>query len=698
VILQSEASECGLACLAMVSTLHGATATLAQLRRRFPTSLRGATMHQLMGIAESLGFMPRPLRLELDDLRKLELPCILHWNLDHFVVLQRVKGNGSCVILDPAVGRRTLSRSQVSKHFTGFALELTPTGRLRADDSLEPARVDRLGKLDGLANSVAQLVGLAALLELFAAVSPLLNQLVVDEAIATQDIDLLTVILLGLAILLLIQTCLGIARSWLLMTVGQRWAFRWASRLFAHLVSLPVAFFERRHVGDVASRFESMAAIQRTLTLKAMEAVIDGAMGLIALCLMYVYSPMLASVVLASVALYAGLRAMAYRPYREAASERLVVAARERSTFLESLRAIVPLKLFGREGLRVARWQNLLVEVQNRDARTQKMAIGFTAANTFLFGLQNMFVFWYGARLVMAASVGAADHFSIGMLFAFVNYQTQFTSRVTALIDYAVEIKMLSLHKDRLADIVDTEPEPAEDHLVRDLSDLPATIELRNVSFRYGSKDPWVLREVDLNIAGGENVAIVGPSGCGKSTLLKVMLGLLEPTEGEVLFGGIPVRQLGLRAVRRQIGTVMQEDVLLSGNILENIAFFDDQIDIGRVEHCCRIASIHEDIVRMPMGYQSLVGDMGSSLSGGQRQRILLARALYKSPRVLALDEATSHLDVANEKIITQALAALELTRVVVAHRPETIAGAQRVVRMQEGRVVGLKSVAASSA
>jgi ATP-binding cassette subfamily B protein RaxB len=276
---------------------------------------------------------------------------------------------------------------------------------------------------------------------------------------------------------------------------------------------------------------------------------------------------------------------------------------------------------------------------------------------------------------------------TVGMLFAFISYKGQFTGRVSALINYAVELKMLSLHAERLADIALEPPERSDDLPHNELAHLDSSIELRNVSFRYGEGEPWILRNANFRIEAGESVAVTGPSGAGKTTLLKLALGLLKPSEGEVLYGGMPVRQLGLANFRRQIGTVMQEDALLTGSLADNIAFFDVQPDQARIEACARLAQLHADICRMPMGYQTLVGDLGSGLSGGQKQRLLLARALYKQPRVLALDEATSHLDLGNERAVTAALSELPLTRLVIAHRPETIAGAQRVVQLLGGQV-----------
>jgi ATP-binding cassette, subfamily B, bacterial CvaB/MchF/RaxB len=676
----------------MVSCINGLQTDLFDLRSRFSVSLKGTTLQQLMAHASALNFSTRPLRLEVEELNRLQLPCILHWNLNHFVVLTKVS-RGRVVILDPAVGQRRLKLEEVSRSFTGVALELTPNAEFEATDQRKKVALSALtGKVLGLKRSLFQIFGIALALQVFAIASPLLNQLVVDDAIATYDKDLLTVLVIGFAMLLLIQTLLGLARSWMVMVLGMSLSMQWASNVFSHLVRLPVDFFEKRHLGDIVSRFGSVGAIQRTLTTSVIEAILDGIMSVAALGMMLLYSPMLTAVVLTAVAAYALLRWAAYRPFRDATAERLVVAARENTHFLESLRAIVPLKLFGREQERRARWQNLLIEVQNRDVRTAKMGIAFSTANTFIFGLENLVVLWLGAGLVMQTSTQGQAVFTIGMLFAFISYKGQLTGRMTALINFAVDIKMLGLHAERLADIAlaepekDTVPDNALDH-------LQPRIELRNVSFRYGEGEPWILKDTSLVLEPGESVAIVGPSGCGKTTLLKIILGLRKPVEGEVLYGGLPVRQLGLQNYRRLIGTVMQEDTLLAGSIADNISFFDVHSDMARVDECAKLAAVHDDIVRMPMGYQTLVGDMGSSLSGGQKQRVLLARALYKQPKVLALDEATSHLDIANEKQVTQALSKMQITRMIVAHRPETIAGAQRVVVLQDGKVHELRQV-----
>ena len=693
VIIQSEASECALASLAMVCSAHGLQVDLADLRRRFAVSVKGATMQQLVQHADGLNFSSRPLRLELDELNQLQLPCILHWGLNHFVVLAKVRKK-HVVIYDPAVGERRVTMEDVSRHFTGVALELTPNASFEPADQRQRVSLAALtGKVLGLKRSMFQIFALALVLQLFAIAAPLLNQLVVDDAIATYDKDLLSVLIVGFALLLLIQTLLGLARSWMVMALGMSLSLQWTSNVFSHLLRLPIEYFEKRHLGDVVSRFGSVGTIQKTLTSSLIEAVLDGLMSIAALGMMLLYSPTLTAVVVGAVVIYALLRWAMYKPFRDASAERLVVAARENTHFLESLRAITPLKLFGRENERRARWQNLLIDVQNRDIKTAKMGIAFSTANTFISGIENLAVLWLGAGLAMQTStngVQGQSSFTIGMLFAFISYKGQFSSRMATLINYFVEIKMLGLHAERLADIALTEPEKdaAPDNT---LQHLESKIELKNVSFRYGEGEPWLLKETNLVLNAGESVAIVGASGCGKTTLLKLILGLRHPVEGEILYGGIPVKQLGLQNFRKLIGTVMQEDVLLAGSIAESISFFDVHFDMERVQTCGNLAAVHDDIARMPMGYQTLVGDMGSALSGGQKQRILLARALYKQPKVLALDEATSHLDITNEKRVTQTLAQMSLTRILVAHRPETIAAAQRVIALENGKIIELR-------
>lgn len=687
VLLQTEASECALACLGMISNAHGSRIDLADLRRRFVVSLKGTTLEQLMRYAAKMNFSSRAVRLEMEELRDLSLPCILHWDMAHFVVLKKATKE-KVQILDPALGERNLDIKEVSRHFTGVALELLPNAQFKPIKQRKRTNLRELtGKVYGLNRSLLQIFCVSVLLQLLGLIAPLISQLIVDDVLSSHDRSLLPVVMIGFSLVLLIQTIVSMARSWMILVLTQSLSLQWYSNVFNHLLRLPLAYFEKRHLGDLLSRFNSIDTIQRTLTTNVITGLLDAITGIAAMVMMFLYSPKLATIALISVALYACVRLLSYRAYRQTGMIFMSATAKESSHFLETMRAILPLKLFGREQERAARWQNLRVEVQNRNAHNTVMNIGFTAANTLIFGIQNLAVSGVGALLIMdAMKAGGSPTFTVGMFFAFGSYCAQFTNRFSSMINYAVELHMLGLHSERLGDITMTEPEVS--HVPdNELTDLAPRIELRNVSFRYGEGEPWILNKANLVVEPGENVALVGSSGSGKSTLLKVMLGLLKPNEGEVLYGGVNINKLGIQNYRRLIGTVMQEDVLLAGSISENISFFSVRIDDERLRRCAELAAVDREILKMPMGFQTLVGDMGSSLSGGQKQRILLARAFYKQPKIMALDEATSHLDVGNERLVNHQLNEMNITRIVVAHRPETIAAAKRVVELANGRL-----------
>ena len=688
-VLQLQTSECGLACLCMIANAHGQHWRLIDLRRKFPQTLKGVDLKQLIDQSLVLGFNARPVRLELEELHQLVVPCILHWDLNHFVVLQNIRGR-KITVLDPALGLRTMSIAETSQHFTGVALELTPHANFKKQEAPASFPLSQLtGKVQGFGKSAIQIVALALVLELFAIFMPMFNQAVVDDVLTSGDHELLSVLVTGFALILLTQSALSFARSWWVMVLGQTLSLQWLSNVFAHLIKLPADWFSQRHLGDIASRFDAVQDIQKTLTQTTIESLLDGLMAIAALFMMFIYSPTLTWVVLAASSLYALIRWISYGPLRHAASERLVLSGQEQTHFIETLRAMIPLKLFARENERRARWQSLTVEVMNRDFQTAKLNMGFNLARTLIFGLENLGVFWLGAKMILASQTPnqSTSVFTVGMLLAFISYKMLFTGRFSALINQGIELKMLSLHRDRLADIVLTPPEqdtPQGNMPPNNLAHLRASLELRNVSFRYSDSEPWLLQNLNLLIEAGEHVAITGASGCGKTTLLKILLGLLPPSQGTVLYGGVPVSQLGMSNVRRKIGVVMQEDALLTGSIADNIAFFDLAPNQQKIEACAQLAQIHQDIMRMPMAYHSLIGELGTGLSGGQKQRLFLARALYAQPAVLALDEATSHLDMQNEHAVSQTLSQLKLTRIVIAHRPETIAQADRQIAFSE--------------
>jgi ATP-binding cassette subfamily B protein RaxB len=692
VILQTEAAECGLACLAMVAGAFGLDTDLPTLRQRFSVSLKGVTLADLVRMADELQLNSRALRAELDELAQLQRPCILHWEMNHFVVLVALR-RGEALIHDPARGARWLKLEEVSRRFTGVALELQPAPGFQPVAQRRHVTLRQLlGPVTGFRRSLAQILVLALALEFFVLLTPFFMQWVVDGVVVSADRDLLLTLGIGFGLLVLVQVATAAARSWAVLVLSATLNLQWLVNVFAHLMRLPVAWFEKRHAGDIWSRFGSVQQIQKTLTTSFLEAVIDGLLVVLTLAVMLLYSATLSAVALAAVAGYALLRRAFFRPLREDTEEALVFDAKQSSHFLESLRGVQAIKLFNAQADRQSRFASLVVDTMNAQIAIRKLELWFSVLHRLLFGLERVAVIWIGALLVMD------QRLSLGMLFAFFAWKETFAARVSALIDKVVELKMLRLQGERLADIVLTPPEQDAARGAPPPGEAAAGLELRHVSFRYADGEPEVLRDVSLRIEPGESVAIVGPSGCGKTTLLKVMLGLHEPTSGEVLAGGVALSRIGARAWRDQVGVVMQDEPLFSGSIADNICFFSAAPDRQWLQQCARVAAVHDEIEAMPMGYDTLIGDMGAALSGGQKQRILLARALYKRPRILLLDEATSSLDVERERVVNQAVRQLALTRVIVAHRPETIASASRVIALAEGRVAqDLRSVAQSA-
>lgn len=684
VVMQSETAECGLACLAMVAGHHGHRVDLRTLRSRHSISLRGSSLAELMRLAAELRLDARPLRAELSQLSQLRLPCLLHWRLNHFVVLVRTHRDG-VTIHDPACGRRRLTLAEVSKAFSGVALELTPAADFEPKSEKSPLKLRMLiGRLPGLAGALVQVLALALVLQFMLLIGPFYMQWVVDHALVAGDRDLVTVLGIGFLLLALLQVGVTALRGWVLLVLGTSLNLQLVTNLFRHLVRLPMAWFEKRHMGDVVSRFESVSVIQRTLTSGFLEAVIDGLMVVLTLVMMLLYSVQLTLVVLSAAALYAALRTLLNRPMRLATEEHIVRGARQHSHFLETLRGMQTVRLFGHEAPRGASWQNLTVDAFNAGIRTERLGILYTSLNGLLFGIETVVTIWLGARLVLDPGQG----FSVGMLFAFIAYKTQFVQRFAGLVEKLIEFRLLGLHVDRIADIAMAAPEePRALGVLNPAPGLSAHLSVKDVSFRYADADPLVLDRVSFEVAAGESIAIVGPSGCGKTTLMKLMLGLLQPSSGQIELDGVPLARIGLHHYREFVASVMQDDQLFAGSIAENICFFANEPDLGRIRECAQLAAVRDDIEAMPMQYHTLVGDMGTVLSGGQKQRILLARALYRAPRILFLDEATSHLDIARERSVNEAVRALPLTRIIVAHRPETIAHADRVIVIEAGRV-----------
>jgi ATP-binding cassette, subfamily B, bacterial CvaB/MchF/RaxB len=678
IILQTEITECGLACLAMIAGRYGHRVDLPTLRHVRSLSSRGTTLRDLIRMASSMRLATRALRAEPPHLRRLKLPCILHWDHNHFVVLVRVRRR-RMVIHDPAVGRRFVPLQEVDKRFTGVVLEAWPTEGFERKTERARVRVwELLRRTHGFAGAATQVLIMSLVLEVISITIPLGFQLVLDEVVVSNDRDLLTLIALGIGWVIAIRALIDFVRSWAILGAGSRLALQWKMSLFRHLLLLPLSFFERRHAGDIASRFLSIDRIQQTLSTASISPVVDGIMAFVLVGVMWLYDPWLALLAIATTAIYAGTRSFAYRLYRRANEEAVVYAAYEQSHFLESLRGMASIKALAIGDRRQGIWNNYLVDRVGAELRVARVDLIFTIASTVLFGLDRVLIIFFGARAVIDGML------SVGMLVAFLAYKDQFSQRVGKCLDTTVRLGTLTVHGERIADIALAEPE--EDNTSHTIGSAATVISpkaglsAQGISFRYSENEPRVIADFDLDVAPGECVAIAGPSGAGKTTLLKIFAGLLRPTAGTVLIDDVPLQAIGLEAYRAQIGCVLQDDRLFAGSIAENVAGFCPSPDPELIQQVARFASIHEEILRMPMGYETLVGDMGSSLSGGQMQRIVLARALYCGPRILLLDEATSHLDEENERAINDAIRRLPISRVIVAHRRSTLDMADRIV------------------
>lgn len=680
VVLSTEISECGLACLAMVAAYHGHEADLSTLRQRFSLSIAGSSLRGLMKLADHLHLATRALRVEMNALDRIVLPAIIHWDMNHFVVLESVS-RSSATIHDPSRGKVKLSLQEFSNHFTGVVLELAPADGFEKVQQRQRFRIsDLFSRISGHRLAISYVLLMSLGLQLVSFLLPFQMQLVVDKAIDGNDAGILAVVAIGFGGLTVLNAVLGGLRNWTLQLLGSQLVLQMAGNVFRHLIRLSASFFEKRHLGDIMSRLGSIRQIQDVLTQGLLSAVIDGSMAILAAIVLVMYSPGMAAIIGASVLAYAVLVVVTYPAVRRQTEKSISATAREQTYLMESIRGVVPLKLMAGESVRESTWRNLFGRSYNESMALTRLQTRLRFVEEVLFGLQFIVILYLGAMSIMKS-----QGFTLGMLYSFLAFRGMFIERVLMLIAHASQFGMLSLYAERLSDFTLEKPEVAAGSEID--AEIEGDIVLSEVSFRYGATDPMVLEKASLEIHAGDFVAITGATGGGKTTLAKLLLGLQQPTEGAVLLNGVCATPALWQAWRAHIGVVRQDDQLFSGSLAENISFFDPDIDMERVREAAAAASVSQDIERMPMRYLTLVGDMGSSLSGGQRQRILLARALYRRPRMLLLDEGTANLDPATEEVIADMIAGMPITRIVIAHRPALIDRASRVLKVEHGRI-----------
>ena len=678
---QDETTECGLVCLAFASQMLGAEISIAELRRKYQISSRGLSLREVKDIAASMHMLGRAVRCELTEIADLTAPSILHWSMNHFVVFQWIKGSKIC-IYDPAIGKQILDLAEFSKHFTGVALELSASPDFQKRKERSPLSIWSWFRLTpSMYVGLFQTLIFSLLLQTYVVAFPFYLQLAIDQAALKGDRDLLVALTLGFAAFAVFKAGADFFRGIITAKLTALLSWDMTLRLFRHLIRLPLPWFQRRKLADVLSRFDSIAPLRDLVSGALVSTVVDGILAIVTLVMMIIFSPQLSLVVVAGFIAYVGLRYLSLPFNQKLGMSVLTAKIAENGKRIESIRAIQTIKVMGAESDREGDWSNKFAATLSAEQRQSIFNLSFKAIHDIVDSFVYLAIVFLGVIAIIEKKM------SIGVLYAFMSYQSQFLGRMGDLFEQVVRWRLTDMYSFRVADIVLTPKEQGLDELRFEQISIDGSIQLDNLYFAYAPQEPNILSGISLSIDRGDFVAIVGASGSGKSTLLKILCGLYRPTYGEVKIDGRSLSSWGPKEVRKSLGIVLQDDELLSGTIAENISFFDEMINVELVWECLHSVGLAAEIQKMPMRIETYIGDMGSNVSGGQKQRLLLARALYRKPQILVLDEATSHLDMEKESLINESIKRLQITRIIVAHRRETIEAANRVIGIENGKI-----------
>jgi len=680
-IQQTTASDCGSACLTMVLAYHGKQLRLDDIRKVAGYGRGGADALALLNAGRVFGLRGRGVKIDdIDDLRFLDPGAILHWQFNHFVVFDRLTPEGA-ELVDPAAGRRFVTREELGRSFTGVALSFEPSEDFQPEEG-RPRNLGRyLRMILDQSRTLTRVLTTSALVQLFALAVPLLIGALVDRVIPRGDVHLLTVLSVGLAAIATFSFLASLLRAHLLLYLRTRLDARMTLDFLDHLVDLPYAFFQQRSAGDLIMRLSSNATVREILTSGVLSGVLDGLLVSLYLVLLFVASPMMGLLVLGLGGLRVGLFLFTRRKNRELMARSLQTESRSQSYQVNLLAGIETLKAAGAEHRAVEQWSHLYVDVLNTSLARGRLSAFVDSALAALGTASPLVILVFGAVQVLQGNL------SLGTMLAMNALAAGFLTPLSQLVTTAFQFQLLGSYLDRIDDVLDT-PREQDPSKVAQAGKLKGGIRLEGVSFRYSAHSPDVVRDVSVDVPPGRFVALVGPSGAGKSTLASLLVGLYQPTEGRILFDGNDLSELDMRSVRRQVGIVPQHPYLFGASIRSNILLSDPTLPLARAIEAAERAHIHQDILEMPMGYETLLADGGASLSGGQRQRLALARALVHRPAILLLDEATSSLDTVTEARIQKELETLRSTRIVIAHRLSTIRGADLILVMDEGRIV----------
>ncbi len=679
-VRQMGLADCGAACLAMVLAYHGKQVPLDELRQMTSTNRDGVDALAITQAAQRYGLRARGVTADIDDLEHLPPATILHWDFTHFVVFERLRRNG-VQVMDPALGRRRLSMEVFRRSYTGVAITFEPGEDFQISKLRTGGTWRYLRPLLGQSRRLTRVLLGSVLLRLLALALPLLTGVLVDEIVPRNDRHLLLVIGAAMAGVVGYFFLATLLRSHLLLQLRTHLDVRLTTAFVEHLVDLPYAFFLGRSAGDLMMRLQSNTVVREFLTTGTISALIDGSLASLYLVLLVLLSPPLAALVLGLALLQVMVLVLARRRNQHLMSESLQVQAKSQSYTYELLAGIESLKAAGAERRAAEHWERLFIDQVNVALHRGRLeALVDTVTGTLQLG-SPLAILVYGGFQVLNGSL------SLGTMLAAAALATGFLAPLATLIENGLKLQLLRSYMERISDVLDAEREQ-EGQEVTTAHRLSGRVRAEGVSFAYGPLAPVVVKDVSLEVQPGQLLGIAGRSGSGKSTLARLLLGMYAPTSGRILFDGRDLAELELRSLRRQFGIVTQRPYLFGATIRQNIALSNPEMADQMVVDAAKLACIHDDIVAMPMGYDTLLVDGGASLSGGQQQRIALARALAHRPTVLLLDEATSDLDGATEQAVHDNLSALGCTRIVITHRLSTIVDADLIAVMEGGRIV----------
>lgn len=675
-IFQAESNECGLACLAMIGSYHGYKVDLHGLRTRFGPVALGSSAKHLLNLASQIELRGRALKFDLHDLKNLKLPAILHWNMDHFVVVKKI-GRRSITVHDPAAGIKQYTIRELGFHLTGIALEFSPTANFKKNKKTSNIPIARLFKdIEFTSRNVAQIFIMTLVIQLLALLNPLYLQLVIDQGLIKGDAELVLMLGLVFAVVILLKSAVVHLRGMYLLQFGNRIGFQLLGNSAHHLLSLPSDFFSRREMGDIVSRFGSLDNIRKLITQEMITVVVDGIFSVITLAMLFLYSPLLASVVLSIVSLVVIVRLGSISHERNLRKLSLITYAKQQTKFMENIRSIRTSKVNGIELDRLSEWETDLVGQLNSSFGLESFHISLGTFQSIVLGIENIVVIYLGANAVIGSSM------TLGQLMSFIFLKQHFSSSVFAMLPKLSELRMLNLEVERVSDFLATPKEStaAENSFIS--FSAGKKIEFRNLSIFYPGSTVPLTDNLNFEIETGQCIALTGSSGCGKSTLLKTLLKLEPNYRGEIIIGGHTLEKMSRHELRAQVSAVMHDDVLLSGDLAYNINLGIGTADHEKLTRLCAELGINELIESLPLGLCTEVGELGNLLSAGQMQRILLARALYRSPKLLLLDESLSHL---NHEAAAQLLHVLKksgATIILVTHDARLISLTDKELRL----------------